>query len=135
MRTASCQKQLGVAALNLVSLRTKDGTATLPDLVRSTLRLRPDRIPIGEVPGGEALDLIKAWGTGHLGGIGTLHAGTAFGALRRLERPVQEAVVTVPHALIAETVDLVAVLSGRGSVRRLSELVRAGGASREPGIG
>jgi type IV secretion system protein TrbB len=115
-------RELQCAAPNLVSLRTKDGAATLTDLVRSALRLRPDRIPIGEVRGGEALDLIKAWGTGHPGGIGTIHAGTAIGALRRLEQRVQEAVVTVPRALIAETVDLIAVLSGRGSGRRLSEL-------------
>jgi len=115
-------RELQCAAPNLVSLRTKDGAATLTDLVRSALRLRPDRIPIGEVRGGEALDLIKAWGTGHPGGIGTLHAGTAVGALRRLEQLVQEAVVTVPRALIAETIDLIAVLQGRGSARRLAEL-------------
>lgn len=96
--------------------------ANLRDLVRSALRLRPDRIPIGEVRGAEALDLIKAWGTGHPGGVGTIHAGSALGALRRLDQLVQEAVVTVPRALIAETIDLVAVLSGRGAQRRLSEL-------------
>ena len=78
--------------------------------MRSSLRLRPDRIPIGEVRGAEALDLLKAWGTGHPGGIGTIHAGTALGALRRLEQLIQEAVVTVPRALIAETIDVIAVL-------------------------
>lgn len=120
-------RELQCAAPNLVALRTKDGSATLTDLVRSALRLRPDRIPIGEVRGGEALDLIKAWGTGHPGGVGTLHAGTGIGALRRLEQLVQEAVVTVPRALIAETIDVIAVLSGRGSARRLTELVRVEG--------
>lgn len=76
----------------------------------------PDRaFPIGEVRGSEALDLLKAWGTGHPGGIGTIHAGTGIGALRRLEQLIQEAVVTVPRALIAETIDLVAVLSGPGA--------------------
>jgi type IV secretion system protein TrbB len=89
--------------LHLVALRTKDGVASLSDLVRSSLRLRPDCIPIGEVRGAEALDLLKAWGTGHPGGIGTIHAGSALGALRRLEQLIQEAVVTVPRALIAET--------------------------------
>ena len=108
-------RELQCAAPNLVALRTKDGVASLSDLVRSTLRLRPDRIPIGEVRGAEALDLLKAWGTGHPGGIGTIHAGSALGALRRLEQLIQEAVVTVPRALIAETIDLVAVLAGRGS--------------------
>ena len=120
-------RELQCAAPNLVALRTKDNVASLSDLVRSSLRLRPDRIPIGEVRGPEALDLLKAWGTGHPGGIGTIHAGTALGALRRMEQLIQEAVITVPRALIAETIDLLAVLSGRGSARQLSELVHVGG--------
>jgi type IV secretion system protein TrbB len=115
-------RELQCAAPNLVAMRTKDGVASLADLVRSSLRLRPDRIPIGEVRGSEALDLLKAWGTGHPGGIGTIHAGTTIGAMHRLEQLIQEAVVTVPRALIAETIDLIAVLSGRGSARRLTEL-------------
>jgi type IV secretion system protein VirB11 len=94
-----------------------------------SLRLRPDRIPIGEVRGAEALDLLKAWGTGHPGGVGTLHAGSAIGALRRLEQLIQEAVVTVPRALIAETIDVIAVLSGRGAARRLAELATIRGLS------
>ena len=115
-------RELQCAAPNLVAMRTKDGVASLSDLVRSSLRLRPDRIPIGEVRGPEALDLLKAWGTGHPGGVGTIHAGSAIGAIRRLEQLIQEAVVTVPRALIAETIDLVAVLAGRGAQRRLVEL-------------
>ena len=115
-------RELQCKAPNLVALRTKDGVISLSELVRSSLRLRPDRIPIGEVRGAEALDLIKAWGTGHPGGIGTIHAGSAIGALRRLEQLIQEAVVTVPRALIAETINVIAVLSGRGVDRRLAEL-------------
>ena len=95
-------RELQCAAPNLVSLRTKDGVASLSDLVRSALRLRPDRIPIGEVRGAEALDLLKAWGTGHPGGVGTIHAGSALGTLRRMEQLIQESVVTVPRALIAD---------------------------------
>jgi P-type conjugative transfer ATPase TrbB len=120
-------RELQCTAPNLVALRTKDGAASLSDLVRSSLRLRPDRIPIGEVRGAEALDLLKAWGTGHPGGIGTLHAGSAIGALRRLEQLIQEAVVTVPRALIAETIDVIAVLAGRGSARHLAELASVEG--------
>ena len=120
-------RELQCKAPNLVALRTKDGVASLSDLVRSSLRLRPDRIPIGEVRGSEALDLLKAWGTGHPGGIGTIHAGSAMGALRRLEQLIQEAVVTVPRALIAETIDLIAVLAGRGGERRLVELAAVEG--------
>ena len=120
-------RELQCKAPNLVALRTKDGVISLSDLVRSSLRLRPDRIPIGEVRGAEALDLLKAWGTGHPGGIGTIHAGTALGALRRLEQLIQEAVITVPRALIAETINVITLLSGRGADRRLAELARVTG--------
>jgi P-type conjugative transfer ATPase TrbB len=120
-------RELQCQAQNLVALRTKEGVSTLTDLVRASLRLRPDRIPIGEVRGPEALDLLKAWGTGHPGGVGTIHAGSGLGALRRLEQLIQEAVVTVPRALIAETINIIAVLSGRGSERRLKELVQVQG--------
>lgn len=120
-------RELQCAAPNLVAMRTKDGVASLSELVRSSLRLRPDRIPIGEVRGAEALDLLKAWGTGHPGGVGTIHAGSALGALRRMEQLIQEAVVTVPRALIAETINLVAVLVRDGHGRRLAELARVDG--------
>jgi type IV secretion system protein TrbB len=120
-------RELQCKAPNLVALRTKDGVASLSDLVRSSLRLRPDRIPIGEVRGAEALDLLKAWGTGHPGGVGTIHAGSAIGALRRMEQLIQEAVVTVPRAMIAETIQFIAVLVGRGSNRRLAELAHVEG--------
>lgn len=120
-------RELQCAAPNCVALRTREGTASLSDLVRSSLRLRPDRILIGEVRGAEALDLLKAWGTGHPGGVGTLHAGSALGALLRLEQLIQEATVTVPRHLIAETINFIAVLEGRGLERRLSELVEVRG--------
>lgn len=120
-------RELRCSAVNQVALRTREGVASLTDLVRSALRLRPDRIIIGEVRGPEALDLIKAWGTGHPGGVGTLHAGSAMGALLRLEQLIQEAVVTVPRGLIAETIDVIAVLAGRGRARLLIDLVRLEG--------
>jgi type IV secretion system protein TrbB len=120
-------RELQCTSPNLVAMRTKAGVATLADLVRTALRLRPDRIPIGEVRGAEALDLLKAWGTGHPGGIGTIHAGTALGALRRLEQLIQEAVATVPRPLIAETIGLIVVLVRDGAGRRLAELARVEG--------
>ena len=115
-------RELQCRAPNLVALRTKDGVASLSDLVRSSLRLRPDRIPIGEVRGPEALDLLKAWGTGHPGGIGTIHAGSALGALRRMEQLVQEAVVTVPRALIAEAIDCLLYTSPSPRDKRQSRM-------------
>jgi type IV secretion system protein TrbB len=124
-------RELQCNAPNFVALRTKKGVASLSDLVRSSLRLRPDRISIGEVRGPEALELIKAWGTGHPGGIGTIHAGNATGALYRLEQLIQEVVITVPRALIAETVNVIAVLAGRGTTRRLVELTEVKGLKSE----
>ena len=69
-----------IAVAQFLSPESADA-GSLSDLVRSTLRLRLDRIIIGEVRGGEALDMLKAWNTGHPGGIATLHANSAHGAL------------------------------------------------------
>ncbi len=120
-------RELRCAAKDSVALRTKPGVATLADLVRSTLRLRPDRIIVGEVRGPEALDMLKAWNTGHPGGITTLHANSATAALLRLEQLIQEAVVTVPRALIALTIDLLVFLDGRGGQRKVGALMELHG--------
>ena len=105
-----------------VSLRAKPGVATISDLVRSTMSLRPDRIVVGEVRGAEALDLLKAWGTGHPGGIATIHAGSAMGALTRLEQLILEVALTPPRALIAEAVNVIVFIAGRGHERRVQEI-------------
>lgn len=110
-----------------VAMRTEPGVSAMADLVRATLRLRPDRIVVGEVRGAEALDLLKAWGTGHPGGVATVHAGSAEGALVRLEQLVQEISVTVPRALIAEAVHVIVFIAGRGHARRVREIVRVAG--------
>jgi type IV secretion system protein VirB11 len=123
--------ELQCVADDHAALRTKPGIATMAQLVRCTLRLRPDRIVVGEVRGAEALDLLKAWGTGHPGGVATVHAGSAAGALTRLEQLIQEVVVTVPRALIAEAVNLIVFMSGRGRLRRVSEMLRVKGLNAE----
>jgi len=120
-------RELQCTADNKVPMRSVDEVIDLLTLSRATMRFRPDRIIVGEVRGPEALGLLKLWGTGHPGGIGTLHAGSAIGALHRLEQLIQEAVITVPRSLIGEAIDLVAVLAGRGSSRRLAELARVDG--------
>ncbi len=120
-------RELNCAAEDCVKLRTKPGVATLADLVRSTLRLRPDRIIVGEVRGAEVLDMLKAWNTGHPGGLATVHANSARGALYRIEQLVQEAVVTVPRRLIAEAIDILVFLEGRGSARKVREVARVEG--------
>lgn len=115
-------RELQCAAPDTVALRTRPGIVAMSDLVRSTLRLRPDRIIVGEVRGPEALDMLKAWNTGHPGGIATVHANSAGSALYRIEQLIQEAVVTVPRRLIAEAIDLVAFIAGRGTARRIDSI-------------
>jgi type IV secretion system protein TrbB len=120
-------RELQCAATDSVALRTKAGLVSMADLVRSTLRLRPDRIIVGEVRGGEALDMLKAWNTGHPGGIATVHANSAAAALTRLEQLIQESVATVPRALIAEAIDTIIFISGRGSERRIASVAQLSG--------
>jgi type IV secretion system protein TrbB len=115
-------RELQCAAEDCVALRTKSGVVTMGHLVRSTLRLRPDRIVVGEVRGGEALDMLKAWNTGHPGGIATIHANSARAALYRLEQLILECVSNVPRQLIAETIDLVVFIAGRGVNRRVETI-------------
>ncbi|MEO1475772.1 MAG: P-type conjugative transfer ATPase TrbB [Pseudomonadota bacterium] len=117
-------RELKCSARNVVQLRTYRGNTSLQDLVRSTLRLRPDRIVVGEVRGPEALDLLKAWNTGHPGGITTLHANSAHGALARLEQLTLEATTRAPFDLIAEAIDIVVFMSRSGGERRIEEALR-----------
>ena len=119
-------RELQCAARDCVTLRTTD-SVNLCDLVRSTLRLRPDRIIVGEVRGGEALDLLKAWNTGHPGGLTTLHANSAKGALLRLEQLIQEAVTTVPRAVIADAVDVIVFIAKRDDTRAVENIVTVDG--------
>jgi len=132
-------RELQCAAPDVVALRTRSGNATgagsvtMADLVRSTLRLRPDRIIVGEVRGKEALDMLKAWNTGHSGGIATVHANSAVSALYRLEQLVQESVVTVPRRLIAEAIDMIVFISGRGLARRVDTIARVAGLDPDGG--
>ena len=126
-------RELQSLGADTVALRTRAGTVTMADLVRSTLRLRPDRIIIGEIRGGEALDMLKAWNTGHPGGIATVHANSARSALHRVEQLVQEAVVTVPQRLIAEAIDMIVFIAGRGTARRIDTVVRVAGLDPDGG--
>ncbi len=126
-------RELQCPVADTVALRTRSGHVVMADLVRSTLRLRPDRIIVGEVRGPEALDMLKAWNTGHPGGIATIHANSAVAALTRVEQLVQEAVVTVPRRMIAEAIDLIVFISGRGVERRISSIVRVSGVDPDGG--
>jgi len=99
---------------------------TIADLVRATLRHRPDRIIVGEVRGGEAFDLLQALNTGHLGSLTTIHANSARQALVRLAHCVLTANVGLPHASIREAIalaiHLVVHIARVGGRRRVTEL-------------
>lgn len=122
-------RELQCAAPDVVQLRTQPGRVSLSDLVRSTLRLRPDRIIVGEVRGTEALDMLKAWNTGHPGGIATLHANSAEAGLSRIEQLIGEGAARVPRELIAEAIDRIVFISRKGAVRRVETVAEVLGVS------
>ena len=124
-------RELQCEAKDTVALRTHGKNVTLADLVRSTLRLRPDRIIVGEVRGPEALDMLKAWNTGHPGGIATVHANSAKAGLSRIEQLILEGAQVVPRTLIAEAINVIVFISGRGSKRRIETISRLTGVSGE----
>lgn len=124
-------QELQCNADDCVSLRTKEECASMTDLLRATMRLRPDRIVIGEVRGPEALALLKAWNTGHPGGCATLHADSAERALSRLEQLVFEAGVSSANRLIAEAVNLIVFIEKHGVSRQVREILALHGVSRD----
>ena len=125
-------RELQCAAKDCVSLRTQP-SVSMRDLVRSTLRLRPDRIVVGEVRGGEALDLLKAWSTGHPGGVATVHANSAADGLDRLEQLVGEVTANVPRKLISAAVNIVVGIENHGGVRRVTDILEVLGCNGENG--
>lgn len=115
--------ELQCSSNDYVSLRTKDGIVTMTDLLKATMRLRPDRIVIGEVRGSEALALLKAWNTGHPGGCATIHADSGRRALARLEQLIQEANVTPAKDFIADAVNLIVYVQKTATSRKISEIL------------
>jgi type IV secretion system protein VirB11 len=122
--------ELQCLAPDHLALRTTP-TVTLAQLVKSALRTSPTRIVVGEVRGSEALDLLDAWATGHPGGVATVHASSAEGALLRLDRLAQRANVPPQRHLVAEAIHLIAVVEGSNAGRRVTDLVRVGGLGRD----
>jgi len=125
-------KELQCPAEDKVELLTKntEPRVTMTDLLRMTLRLRPDRIIIGEVRGGEALAMLKAWNTGHPGGVATIHANSASDALRRVEDLVGESSHTIPTRSIASAINLIMhierIPTAPGRVSRIVEVTGYG---------
>ena len=128
-------KELQCPAEDKVELLAKntEPRVTMTELLRMTLRLRPDRIIIGEVRGGEALALLKAWNTGHPGGVATIHANSAADALRRIEDLVGEASQIIPRRSIASAVNFVVFIKRTSSApgRCVSDIVEVTGISGE----
>ena len=116
-------RELQVGAQNVAFLRTSDNV-DMTRLLRATLRLRPDRIVVGEVRDGSALALLKAWNTGHPGGVGTVHANDARAALVRIGQLIQEAGVPPNPELIAETVNTVVSIKRTPTGRVVDEIIR-----------
>ena len=125
--------ELQCSASDRLALRTTH-TVSLADLLRSALRTSPSRIIVGEVRGSEALDLLDAWATGHPGGVATLHASSAEGALHRLDRLAQRANVPEQTELVAEAVHIVVVIEGGHARRRVAEIARVRGLDTNGGF-
>lgn len=115
--------EIRCAADNAVLLHTSD-TVDMARLLRSTMRLRPDRIVVGEVRDGAALTLLKAWNTGHPGGVATIHSNTAMSALRRLEQLTAEASQQPMHEVIGEAVDLIISIERTPRGRRVRDVIQ-----------
>lgn len=103
---------------------------TIRDLLKASLRHRPDRIIVGEVRGAEAYDLLEALNTGHAGSLSTIHANSAGQALRRFASCVVQSGVDVPYEVLREQitacVQLVIHLSRRDGRRRVVEILHTG---------
>lgn len=107
------------------------GEVTLRDLVRNTLRMRPDRLILGECRGAEAFDMLHAMNTGHRGSLGTIHANSARDALRRMESLALMAGLSIPLRTVKEwigsSVHGVIFVERRGSSRQISEIISVSG--------
>lgn len=113
--------ELQCSVKNTVFLRTSENIDQV-SLLRATLRLRPDRIVVGEVRDKSALALLKAWNTGHPGGIGTVHANSTGAALVRIGQLIQEAGVPAAPELISEAVNLVISIRRTSVGRTIDEI-------------
>jgi P-type conjugative transfer ATPase TrbB len=118
--------ELQCTAPNVVRLRATTDVS-MRRLLKATLRMRPDRIIVGEVRDGSALDMLKAWNTGHDGGACSVHSNDARSGLIRIEQLIAEVSVTPMHALIAEAIDVIVCIAHTPAGRRVREIVRVDG--------
>ncbi len=116
--------EIQCSAINCVQYHTTL-EVSMTDLLKTTLRMLPDRIIVGEVRGSEALDLLDSWNTGHDGGAGTLHANSAESALQRLKSLVtrNKHAPTDIEPLIAEAVHVIVQINRKSEVRRVEAIL------------
>lgn len=118
--------EIQCSAENFVTMRAVDNV-DMTRLLKATMRMRPDRIIVGEVRDGAALALLKAWNTGHPGGVATIHANSAYSGLTRMQQLVSEASMAPMKDLIAEAVNVVIFIKKDVDIRRVREIVSVSG--------
>lgn len=120
-------RELQCPAVNTVPLRTSE-TVDMTMLLRACMRMRPDRIVVGEVRDKAVLALLKAWNTGHPGGVATVHANSAEAGLTRVEQLIQEGGILPIPAVIAEAINCIVSIQRTSQGRRIQEicLIKAG---------
>jgi pilus assembly protein CpaF len=139
-RIVTCEDsaELQLQQIHVITLESRPanvegaGAVVIRDLVKNCLRMRPDRIIIGEVRGGEALDMLQAMNTGHEGSMSTLHANTPRESLSRLETLVLMAGTDLPSRAIREQMAsavhfIIQVQKLRGGIRRLTSIAEVNG--------
>jgi type IV secretion system protein TrbB len=126
-------RELRCSSPNKIAVRTKRGHFEMRDAIFAALRLRPDRIIVGEIRDGTALDLLKAWNTGHDGGIATIHANDTAGMLTRMCQLVEEDRKHADKTVVAATINVCVHLTldlSAAAGRRLSGIDRVVGYDR-----
>ena len=120
-------RELQCPVKNTVAMRVTP-TVNMTMLLRATLRMRPSRIAVGEVRDKSVLDLLKAWNTGHSGGVATIHANSAAEGITRVEQLVQEGGIVPIPAVIASAINCIVSIQGTSQGRRIQEicLIKAG---------
>jgi type IV secretion system protein TrbB len=124
--------ELQCHAPNSVTMLTS-ASISLRDLLHTAMRLRPDRILVGEVRGAEALELLKSWNTGCPGGIATIHANDSVAAVQRLaDLAMESGLVQPPWSLLAQTIHAIAAVERRGAQKGfLKEIITINGRDHE----
>jgi len=123
-------RELQCPAVNKFPLRTSE-FVDMTLLLRACMRMRPDRIVVGEVRDKAALALLKAWNTGHSGGVATVHANSAEAGLTRIEQLIQEANIPPIPAVIAEAINCIVSIQRTKTGRQVEQIVTVKGGSAD----